>query len=420
MKSAMWLGVSALGLVLAGDPVLAQDRPPLTDFTVPTPGPRVVPQLTTTPQTMTPNQAQSPDANRCAKGDAAISSEARAAACAKLIETGKWKGKDIAWAYANRCVALDRMGKIEQAFADCVQALTLDPDNAAALQIRANILQGRGESDRALVDYDKAIGLGVSNAQIFSDRGNVLLARGEADKALADYDRAVELNGKNAAVYLDRGSAWLAKGDADKALADFNKAIEIAPNHVIAWTDRGDAFMAKGDKARAADDFKQALKLNPANAYAALWLFLARDGEADALTELRTHSANLAQNAWPWPVAQFYLGGKDAQAVLAAAKTPGDACEAQFYLGMERLLKKARDEALPYLRKAAETCPKNFAEYFQAVSELKRLAPASQIESAPKTEAAPIKDESPKAEAPKAEETPKPDAAKDSVAKPQQ
>jgi len=399
MKSAGWLRACAFGLVFASAAAVAQDRSPVTDFVNPTERPRVIPQ----PQSITPTQAQSPDANRCAKVDAAISAEARVAACGKLIESGKWNGKDIAWAYANRCIAFDRLGKTDNALADCVKALSLDSDNVAALQIRGNILQGRGETDKALADYDQAIALGASNALVFVDRGNIWIAKGDADKALADFDRAVELNDKSAPIYLDRGSAWLAKGDADKALADFDRAIEITPNNVIAWTNRGDAAMIKGDKAKAAADFKQALKLNPANAYAALWLFLAREGAAEAATELQAQAAKLPQDAWPWPVVQYYLSGKDAQAMLAAAKTPDDQCEAQFYLGMESLLKKANSEALPYIRKAAETCPKNFAEYFQAVSELKRLdaVAAPQGDKIPGAETAPAKDEAPQADAPK-------------------
>jgi lipoprotein NlpI len=242
-----------------------------------------------------------------------------------------------------------------------------------------------------MADYDKAIEVGARNAAIFINRGDILLASGQPDKAMADFNQAIELNDKSTLAYIGRGGAWVAKGNADAALPDFSKVIELAPKNATAWFDRGAAYFAKGENARAAADFKQVLALDPGNAYAALWLYIARvragDGDAGK-AELLSNAVKPFRTAWPWPVAQLFLDAKDAKATLAAAKSPGEQCEAQFYLGEDRLLKNARDEALPYLREAAATCPKNFSEYFQALNELKPTA-----DSAPKSEAAPVKEE---------------------------
>ena len=73
---------------------------------------------------------------------------------------------------------------------------------------------------------------------------------------------------------------------------------------------------------------------------------------------------------------QFYLGAKDGAQTIAAASNPGEQCEAQFYVGEERALNQAANEALPYLRKAVEICPQDFGETIQAKSELKKLEAA--------------------------------------------
>ena len=73
---------------------------------------------------------------------------------------------------------------------------------------------------------------------------------------------------------------------------------------------------------------------------------------------------------------QFYLGAKDGAQTIAAANNPAEHCEAQFYVGEERAMNKAANEALPYLRKAVEICPKDFGETIQAKSELKKLEAA--------------------------------------------
>ncbi len=335
--------------------------------------PRVVPP---------PKSKQSPAANACATGGGRIELDARIAACTNLIDSGKWKGKDIGWAYANRCAVYSAQGRDDKALGDCVQAILLDPDSVIPYQIRGDIALKRGESDKALADYDSAIQHGARYAAIFVDRGNLLLAKGESEKALADFNQALEINPNSARALVARGAARFTGGDFAPAIADFDKAIELTPDNSLAWFNRGSAFFAKGDAAKAAENFKQALTLSPANAYAALWLFIA-SGNANAKSELQAHAARLSQKSWPWPVVQFYLGAKDGAQTIAAASNPGEQCEAQFYVGEERAMNKAASEALPYLRKAVEICPKDFGEMIQARSELKKLEAAPPKPEAP-------------------------------------
>jgi lipoprotein NlpI len=347
-----------------------------------------------TPRTLPTQRQQSPDAEKCADITGRVDDGKRAEACGKLIDSGQWKGAEIAWAYANRCVALMRLRQPDRAIADCDKAIELDAKNIVAWQARGMIKQGKSDSDGALADFDRAIENGAANAAIFSDRGNLLLAKGANDKALADYDKAIAAGGKNATLYLERGGAWLAEGKADEALGDYAKAIELSPDNAFAIYNRGVAFYMKGDKAKAVEDFKRALKLDPKNAYPGLWLFLTRTG-SEGKADLQLYAAKFTQGAWPWPMVQYDLGAMDAAKALAEAKTPGDRCEAQFYIGAERLAKGAKDEGIAHLRNAVEICPKSFVEYIEAAARLNALgvqlpkaeaAPAPQ----PKAETAPL------------------------------
>lgn len=402
MKSSALLLAISLGAMSVGGTALAQEKQPVPDhFTPPVGAPRFIP---------VPKRPQSPAASACSNDGGKFSVEARLAGCSSLIDSGKWKGGEIAWAYANRCIIYNAQGQTDKALANCNLAIQQDPGTWLAYQIRGEIAEQQGNPEKAVADYDKAIEAGARNAAIFINRGDILLASGQPDKAMADFNQAIELNDKSAPAYIGRGGAWVAKGDADSALLDFSKVIELAPKNATAWFDRGAAYFAKGENAKAAEDFKQVLTLDPTNAYAALWQFIARARaqDGDAAAELQASSAKLSRIAWPWPVVQLFLGGKDAEETLAAAKSPGDQCEAQFYLGEERLLKKAIDEALPHFRKAAEICPKNFSEYFQALNELKPPG-----DTRPKAETAPVSEEPLRPtvtpggdEAPKAQEAP--------------
>lgn len=417
MKSSAWFLATYVFAMVAGGGASAQLIP--DGFVAPNGATRLIP---------VPKQQQSPAANACANTGGTFSPEARLAGCGKLIDSGKWKGREIAWAYANRCILYQAQGQTEKALVNCDLAIRQDPQNWLAYQMRGEIAEKRGEPEQATADYDKAIEVGARNAAIFINRGDIFLASGQADKAMADFNRAIELNDRSVQAHIGRGGAWVAIGNPDSALQDFSKVIEIAPDNAIAWFDRGAAYFAKNENAKAAEDFKQALKLQPTNVYAALWRFIARAraGEGDAAKgELQGSSARFSQTAWPWPVAQLFLGGKDPQQVLAAAKSPGDQCEAQFYVGEALLLNNAREDALPYLRKAVETCPKNFAEYFQALSELKPQAePAAKAEEAPikdeqlRPSEAPAAEENFKAQEVPAQEAPKPEDPKDPAAKP--
>jgi tetratricopeptide (TPR) repeat protein len=315
-------------------------------------------------------------AEACANNDGKIAPLARAEACGKLIDSGKWKGGEIAWAYANRCFALFELKSADKALADCDKAIELDGKNAVAFQTRGMIEKDGGQGAKALADFDKAVELGANNPAIFSDRGDLLIATGDADKALADYDRLVARNGAPARAYVQRGGAWLAKGDPDRAMADFDQALKIAPNDSFALFNLGAAAFLKGDKAKAVEALRQSVKRDPANIYTALWLFLATGG-AEGKAQLQENSAKFSHKTWPWPVVQFDLGEIGADKVFAAAGTPDQQCEARFYVGAGLMPKKADGEAKVDLAKAAEICPKNYFEYFGAVAGLKALGGAA-------------------------------------------
>lgn len=394
MKLAVWLLATA-GALVPGAQVFAQDAAPSvsppsfqTDPMNNLMLPRAMPGAAT--------KQKPPGAEDCTNSGGKVPPAKRAEACGALIDSGKMKGADIAWAFSNRCIARKALGEQDKALDDCNMAIDLDGKDAVAFQARGLILLDKGDNDRALADFDKAVALGAKNTALFSDRGNLLLAKGETDKAIDDYNAVLDSDGKSVSGYVERGGAWLAKGDTDRALADYSKAIELAPADSFAIFNRGVAYDLKGDKAKAVESYKEALKLDPKYPYPGLWLFLAETG-AQAKAELKGRAAKFPQKAWPWPAVQYLLGDIDAQRTLSAAKTPGDQCEAQFYIGAGLLARNAKDEGLASLRKAVEICPKNYIEYIRAVAQLKASgvevpktleAPKAETSSQPKAEPA--------------------------------
>jgi lipoprotein NlpI len=59
----------------------------------------------------------------------------------------------------------------------------------------------------------------------------------------------------------------------------------------------------------------------------------------------------------------------------AAATTPAQTCEAQFYVGEWKLLRGDKAGATAAWQAAADSCPRSFTERKGASAELKRLNP---------------------------------------------
>lgn len=369
MRRAVWIVAAA---VLATGAARAEDGPPLTEFGRGL-GPRVIPTPVAPGAAADEKPTQSPQALLCANSDGKASPAQREDACSFVIDQRKWKGKEISWAYANRCAVRYKLKQLDRALADCSEAIDQDPDQANAYQLRAEIHRKRDNRAKALEDYDKAIELGVKSPAVFAGRGLLRLLDGDGAKALEDFNQEVALAGGQEDSWMDRGSARLSLGDNVEAERDFAKATELAPKSAQAWLNRGVAALGAGDKAKAADYFNEALKDDPAQAYAALWRFLARDGSPEAKAELQAWVDKATNKDWPFVVTQLYVGRAEAAEALGAPKDDDQQCEARFYVAENQLRQGATQEAAIGLKRAVESCPKNFIEYFRAVADLKTL-----------------------------------------------
>lgn len=173
--------------------------------------------------------------------------------------------------------------------------------------------------------------------------------------------------------YLNRGLAHGAGGDSTREAADYTKAIELNPKLANAWQNRGVIAFNNGEFAAAAADFGKAVSLND-DPYAVLFLHLAkaRGGDA-ATTELEANAAKLKAGDWPTPVLELYLGKRTPAALLTAATTREQKCEAQFHIGEFHAIANNKAAAEKPLRLAARLCTKDTVEFGSALAELKNL-----------------------------------------------
>jgi clan AA aspartic protease (TIGR02281 family) len=147
------------------------------------------------------------------------------------------------------------------------------------------------------------------------------------------------------------GASWL-----EKAARGGNPQANIATGHEL---------LRKGFPEDGAARLRSALDKLPSNRTAALWLYLARvrSKQPDlAKTELAANFARNEDNAWPGPIADFYLGKITEEALLKqagadAAQAKGRTCQSVFAMTewYQAHGNQERVEALIPQRKAA--CP---------------------------------------------------------------
>ena len=310
--------------------------------------------------------------------------------------------------YNNRGNAWLERKDYDRAMADYDKAIALNPRNARAYNNRGKIWAERKEYDRALLDYDQAIKLVPSYANAFFNRGNVWREKRDRDRAMADYGEAIRLDPKDALAHSGRGTLWYDVDAYDKAIVDYSEAIRLDPSHATTYFMRANALVGTNAYDRALNDYGQAIYLDgsnpaayrfrgfvqfnlgdfskaasdlargatgPVDAYAMLWLHLARVrmGGQDGKNELLQTATQLPSTAWPRPIVELYLGRRSLDEASAAAATPEQRCEFSFYAGQWHLLRGAKAAARQALQTAAEFCPKSFIEHRGAVAELARL-----------------------------------------------
>ena len=90
-------------------------------------------------------------------GNPGIDWDIQIGSCTAAIQSGRWQGKGVAWAFQNRGIVYRNKGQYDRAIQDFDQAISLDPNDAYAFNSRGNVYKDKGQYDRAIQDFDQAI-----------------------------------------------------------------------------------------------------------------------------------------------------------------------------------------------------------------------------------------------------------------------
>ncbi len=224
----------------------------------------------------------------------------------KRFEQAMSLDSSLALIHINASISLFHLGQKAQALAALDQALTLEPDNRQAQQIKGEIishasseeqqadplqncifLHRRGRLDAAASCYLQVLRRQPDHIDALNNLGLVLTALGKADAAIPHFEKALRLKPDFAQAHNNMGNALDALGKSDAAAAQFRQALACQPDFPEALHNLGSHLGNRGKVSDAIQLLERALALNPdfCEAHQKLGDFLAQTGKAVAALE---------------------------------------------------------------------------------------------------------------------------------------
>jgi len=177
---------------------------------------------------------QSEDVTRCVNKGNQFSADLAISGCTGAIQSRKWSGRDLAWAYTNRGHAYIAKGDYDRAITDFNRTIEVDPRNGLAYINRSHAYERKKEYDRALADAMRGVELAPREVMGFVNRAAAYIGFKDYNSAIADTNRAIQLAPGASLAFLNRAFAYEKLGERDRAIADYRRTLELDPNKQFA------------------------------------------------------------------------------------------------------------------------------------------------------------------------------------------
>jgi Flp pilus assembly protein TadD len=163
----------------------------------------------------------------------------------------------------NLGMALERLGRIDEAIYFYQEALHINPNYTQALNNLGRAMEKQGKIVEAIQHYSKALQMNPNLSEAHNNLGNALVKQGKYSDAVKHYSEALRLNPEYAQAYYNLGNARFYQGNYEEAVSAYEKALRIQPDYAEAYVNLGVTLAAQGKFDTAIVQFREALRIRP-------------------------------------------------------------------------------------------------------------------------------------------------------------
>ncbi|HEY5824293.1 MAG TPA: tetratricopeptide repeat protein [Cyclobacteriaceae bacterium] len=161
--------------------------------------------------------------------------------------------------YANRGLAKEKAGRLDEARDDYRTALKLNPLHEIAKHNLGSLTSKEGKKAESNQMLDDAISNNPSLPYPYAERGFIRMEQKEWSGALDDYNEAIRIDSTNEEYFLNRALVKEKLKDTNGAYLDYSKAISIKQNFEKAWLNRGNLLSRLNRLPEAIEDYTIAI-----------------------------------------------------------------------------------------------------------------------------------------------------------------
>jgi tetratricopeptide (TPR) repeat protein len=128
-----------------------------------------------------------------------------------------------------RAAVFSETGDLEKAVKSFEQAVSLNPDNIAAIHLKGMALENYGEFKRALIEFDRVIEIYPEFSEAWCIKGTTLKEMKLFSEAENAFRHVIKAQPSDARTWMIRGIAFAGIGNYENALVAYNKSLSLDP-----------------------------------------------------------------------------------------------------------------------------------------------------------------------------------------------
>jgi len=189
-----------------------------------------------------------------------------------------------ATAHNNLGLELYNLGRVDEAKAEYLKALAIDPHYVTAHDNLGLLLTQQGQVDEGISHYLEALQADPNSLDAHYSLGLALAQKGQVKEAVAEYQKVLKISPRDVKAQYNLALILAQTGAIDDALSRFQKVLEIDPTYVDARNNLGALLLQKGEVDEAIVQLRKTLEINPnsVEAHGNLGAALVQKGELDA------------------------------------------------------------------------------------------------------------------------------------------